>query len=200
MSTSENIAPLVVKRLLRETTDILKTPPEGIAIHASEDDFSTLSATIDGPTGTPYEGGKFVMRLTFDGDFPNVPPKGVFLTRIFHPNISTKGEICVSTLKKDWSADLGIRHVLMVVRCLLIEPNPESALNEEAGKLLLENYEEFAKHAKLMTLVHAASPLLAAEKAKEKSEDTERTGEKEEKREKKSSAAADAKRKSLKRL
>jgi len=38
---------------------------------------------------------------------------------------------------------------------LLIEPNPESALNEEAGKILLEKYEDFVKHAKMMTSIHA---------------------------------------------
>jgi hypothetical protein len=37
----------------------------------------------------------------------------------------------------------------------LIDPNPESALNEEAGRLLLENYEDYAKHAKLITSIHA---------------------------------------------
>ena len=42
------------------------------------------------------------------------------------------------------------------VRCLLIAPFPESALNEEAGKLLMEDYELYAKHARLMTSVHAA--------------------------------------------
>lgn len=54
------------------------------------------------------------------------------------------------------------RHILMIIRCLLIEPFPESALNEEAGKLLLGNYEEYAKHARLMTSIHAprrATPL-----------------------------------------
>jgi ubiquitin-conjugating enzyme E2 S len=38
--------------------------------------------------------------------------------------------------------------VWQVVRCLLIEPFPESALNEQAGKMLLENYEEYARHAR----------------------------------------------------
>lgn len=37
----------------------------------------------------------------------------------------------------------------------MINPNPESALNEEAGRLLLENYEDYCKHATLMTNVHA---------------------------------------------
>lgn len=70
---------------------------------------------------------------------------GYFLTRIFHPNISKAGEICVNTLKKDWQASFGIGHVLQVVRCLLINPFPESALNEEAGKLFMEDYAEYAK-------------------------------------------------------
>ena len=48
--------------------------------------------------------------------------------------------------------------LLLACRCLLIEPFPESALNEEAGKLLLENYEEYAKHARLMTSIHAQPP------------------------------------------
>jgi hypothetical protein len=41
------------------------------------------------------------------------------------------------------------------VKCLLIYPNPESALNEEAGRLLLEKYGDYFKHAKLMTGIHA---------------------------------------------
>jgi len=82
-------------------------------------------------------------------------PAGYFLTKIFHPNVSKSGEICVNVLKKDWKPDLGIRHVLLVIRCLLIEPFPESALNEEAGKLLLDAYEDYAKHARLMTSIHA---------------------------------------------
>jgi len=39
---------------------------------------------------------------------------GFFLTKIFHPNIATSGEICVNTLKKDWNPGLGLRHVLLV--------------------------------------------------------------------------------------
>ena len=83
---------------------------------------------------------------------------GYFLTKIFHPNVSKAGEICVNVLKRDWAPEMGLRHVLVIVRCLLIEPFPESALNEEAGKLLLEDYGDFAKHARLMTSIHAQHP------------------------------------------
>ena len=41
------------------------------------------------------------------------------------------------------------------IKCLLIVPNPESALNEEAGKLLLEQYDDYSSRAKLYTEIHA---------------------------------------------
>ncbi len=57
--------------------------------------------------------------------------------------------------------------VLQTIKCLLIVPNAESALNEEAGKLLLENYEEYYKRASMMTEIHAqvlkSSPILIFE-------------------------------------
>lgn len=78
------------------------------------------------------------------------------MTKIFHPNIrQPSGEICVNTLKKDWQPSHGLRHVLMVIRCLLIEPFPESALNEEAAKLMLEDYDEYFRRAKMFTEIHA---------------------------------------------
>lgn len=64
--------------------------------------------------GTPFAGGIFRMRLVLGKDFPAVPPKGYFLTKIFHPNVGHKGEICVNVLKRDWKAELGLRHVLLV--------------------------------------------------------------------------------------
>jgi ubiquitin-conjugating enzyme E2 S len=81
--------------------------------------------------------------------------QGYFLTKIFHPNVSKAGEICINTLKKDWNPNLGLGHIFLTIKCLLIAPNPESALNEEAGKQLLEDYDSFAKNAKLMTSIHA---------------------------------------------
>ncbi|CAA2983890.1 ubiquitin-conjugating enzyme E2 22-like [Olea europaea subsp. europaea] len=158
MATNENLPPNVIKQLARELKNLDETPPEGIKVAVNDDNFSAIFADIEGPAGTPYENGIFRMKLTLSHDFPQSPPKGYFLTKIFHPNIATNGEICVNALKKDWNPSLGLRHVLIVIRCLLIEPFPESALNEQAGKMLLENYEEYARHAKLYTGIHALKP------------------------------------------
>ncbi|KAL2917237.1 hypothetical protein HK105_203302 [Polyrhizophydium stewartii] len=114
-----------------QITDLRANPLEDIVLIPNEDNIMDVQAWIQGP--------------------------GFFRTRIFHPNVSEQGEICVSTLKKDWKSDLGVKHLLLTIKCLLIVPNPESALNEEAGRLLLEDYESFSKHARLITSLHAAN-------------------------------------------
>ena len=64
--------------------------------------------------GTPYANGHFRVKLVLGKEFPSAPPKGFFLTKIFHPNVSPQGEICVNTLKKDWKPDLGIKQIFLV--------------------------------------------------------------------------------------
>lgn len=54
--------------------------------------------------GTPYENGVFRCKIVLTDNFPANPPKGYFLTKIFHPNVAQpSGDICVNTLKKDWN-------------------------------------------------------------------------------------------------
>jgi ubiquitin-conjugating enzyme E2 S len=131
-------------------------PLDGIRyIPQEEESLTEINVEIQGPDNTPYERGYFEVKIVLSDGFPVSPPKGIFKTKIFHPNIASNGEICVNTLKKDWSSDLGIAHVLQVIRCLLIVPFPESSLNDEAGKLFMDSYEEYARRARIMTNVHA---------------------------------------------
>jgi len=151
----ENIPPASIRRIANELRKLTATPAEGIKVIPNECDITDIQALIEGPAGTPYEGGTFRVKLKLGPEFPQAPPKAFFLTKIFHPNVGKHGEICVNTLKKDWKEDLGVEHILLTIKCLLIAPNPESSLNEEAGRLLLEKYDDYARHAKLYTDIHA---------------------------------------------
>ena len=66
--------------------------------------------------------------------------------------------MCVETLKRDWRSELKLRDVLVTISCLLIQPNPASALNEAAGKLATEDWEGYCRRARLMTDIHASVP------------------------------------------
>lgn len=64
----------------------------------------------------------------------------------------------METLKRDWDSKLTLRDVLVTISCLLIQPNPDSALNADAGALIQQSYEAFARRAQLMTSIHAGVP------------------------------------------
>uniref|UniRef100_A0A1B6BWX2 Ubiquitin-conjugating enzyme E2 S n=2 Tax=Clastoptera arizonana TaxID=38151 RepID=A0A1B6BWX2_9HEMI len=159
MSNVENVSPQIIRMVAKEVRELFSNPPEGIKVTINEQDITDIQAYIEGPAGTPYSGGVFKLKVVLGKDFPQAPPKAFFITKIFHPNVAKNGEICVNTLKKDWKPDLGIKHILLTVKCLLIVPNAESALNEEAGKLLLEHYDDYSQRAKMMTEIHALAKL-----------------------------------------
>lgn len=158
ISNVENLSPQTIRQVMKEMRSLIDSPLEGIKIQINDSDVTDIQAFIEGPSGTPYSSGLFRVKLTLGKDFPQTPPKAFFLTKIFHPNVASNGEICVNTLKKDWKPDLGIKHILLTIKCLLIVPNAESALNEEAGKMLLERYDDYSQRAKMMTEIHAQPP------------------------------------------
>ncbi|KAL8805302.1 MAG: hypothetical protein Q9182_002070 [Xanthomendoza sp. 2 TL-2023] len=134
-------------------------PPDGLA-GSTTDELTQLVILITGPHGTPYSHGLWKLRLLIPNDYPKNPPKASFQTRIWHPNVDeSSGDVCVDTLKRDWDQSLTLRQVLLTISCLLIYPNPDSALNSTAGHLLQEDFEAFARQARLMTSVHARIPL-----------------------------------------
>jgi len=156
MGSNENVAPKVMNQVLKQLAGLQESKLDGIRYLQNDEDPLDIQAELEGPDETPYAGGVFRLKLTLGSDFPAQPPKAYLLTKIFHPNIAPTGEVCVNTLKRDWQpTNWSIPNILQVIRCLLIVPFPESALNEEAGKLFMESYEEYADHARMMTQVHA---------------------------------------------
>ena len=146
----------IIKVLWRQQQELLKKSPEYVTPIINNENPLDIQIDLEGPKATPYEGGIFRVKLLIPNDFPMVAPKGIFITKIFHPNISEKGDICVNTLKKDWNArQWSLYNLFEVIKCLLIVPFPQSALNEEAGKLFMENYDEYFKLAKMYTKIYA---------------------------------------------
>jgi len=195
--SNENVAPRVLNQVLKQLAVLGETKLDGIRYLANDENPLDIQAEMEGPEQTPYEGGVFRLKLTLGSDFPAQPPKAFLLTKIFHPNISQTGEVCVNTLKRDWQPNnWSIPNILQVIRCLLIVPFPESALNEEAGKLFMESYEEYAEHARMMTMIHAQRPAPARQTTAESDALAEKAeGQPEAKRPEKAKA-----RKTLKRL
>lgn len=76
------------KRLFHEYRLLSTNPPDGItAGPLTEDDMFHWEALIQGPEGTPFEGGVFAAELKFPKDYPLSPPTMKFLGGgVWHPN------------------------------------------------------------------------------------------------------------------
>jgi Ubiquitin-conjugating enzyme len=94
-----------------------------------------------------------------ESTYPLAPPIAHFRTKIFHPNVDpTSGAVCVDTLKRDWKPELTLRDVLVTISCLLMCPNPASALNADAGHLMGEDFSAFEERASIWSRMYASVP------------------------------------------
>ena len=67
------------------------------------EEISKWDVKINGPVGSPYEAGTFLIELDFTDNYPFKAPKVLFKTKIYHPNVKTDtGEICTQAIEKSW--------------------------------------------------------------------------------------------------
>jgi ubiquitin-conjugating enzyme E2 D len=146
-----------VSRIHKELVEINEHPPANCSAGIVDDDIYNWQATIMGPEGSPYEGGVFYLRIEFPQDYPFKPPKISFITKIYHCNINSAGNICLDILKEQWSPALTISKVLLSICSLMDDQNPDDPLMVEAANLFLSNKEEFLATAKAYTVRYAGA-------------------------------------------
>ncbi|XP_033238875.1 constitutive photomorphogenesis protein 10-like isoform X1 [Drosophila pseudoobscura] len=145
---------LGVRRLRTEMAKMTSDPTDGCTVELVDDCIYVWKAVILGPLGTPYEGGHFELRLHFPQTYPARPPAILFRTRVYHCNIYRQ-DICVDILHSAWSPALTVEKILLSIRSLLSDPNPESPLNGAAAQLYKTNREQHDRRAQEWTARYA---------------------------------------------
>jgi ubiquitin-conjugating enzyme E2 D len=140
---------MALRRIKRELDDIdVGLSSSFSAGPVNKNDFFRWNATIYGPPTSPFEGGVYSLDIQFPPDYPFKPPKITFLTRIYHPNINSNGQICLDILKDQWSPALTISKVLLSICSMLCDPNPDDPLVPEIAYIYQKDkaqYESFAR-------------------------------------------------------
>ncbi|CAF2584264.1 unnamed protein product [Rotaria sp. Silwood2] len=147
----------LLRRLTHHYVEIEKDSPP-LCYAKPEDpskDMINWFGWIDGPKDTPHTNGRFYLSLKFPSDFPFKPPEIKFVTQIYHPNISIKGEICFDILHSQWSPVLTIWNLLISLCSLLSDPNPEHGINKEALELYIADKNKYEQIAKQWPTIYA---------------------------------------------
>ncbi|KAF4355297.1 hypothetical protein CsatB_025407 [Cannabis sativa] len=117
-------------RIQNEIRNTKLNPPTHISYGKVVDhDYFHFQGAIIGPCDTPFEGGVFFVSIKMPYNYPFKPPKVVFLTKVFHPNISEDGTIHIDFLGKTWGAAWTIEKILLGLCSFLDDPDPEDLLN-----------------------------------------------------------------------
>jgi ubiquitin-conjugating enzyme (huntingtin interacting protein 2) len=123
-------------------------------------DFTKLKGTIIGPPETPFDGGTYLLDIVIPETYPFNPPKVKFLTRIWHPNISSvTGAICLDILKDQWAAAMTLRTVLLSIQALLSAAEPDDPQDAVVAKQYKENNHMYRRTARHWAQVYAGATI-----------------------------------------
>ena len=118
-------------------------------------------AMINGPKGTPYEGGIFFLDIDLPKRYPFEAPKIKFTTPIYHCNVRSDGRICMGLLGfEEWRPAQSISGVLLGIVSLLNDPETKTTDDDTFSdnarmELILSNRSNFDEMAREWTRKYA---------------------------------------------
>lgn len=126
---------LRARRLRNDIRSIAQEESSGIDAVPLDAQETHWQASIIGPQGSPYEGGKFFLYIRFPYNYPMKPPHIRFLTKIIHPNVSRHGDLGCDIIQSNWSASLTIAKLLLSIQSILTDPFTNICMEPQVGKL-----------------------------------------------------------------
>ena len=131
---------------------------EDIQLEFCENQINKLVGMIKGPPDTPYAGGWYELSIEIPDTYPYTPPKVKFVTRVWHPNVSSvTGAICLDILSTAWSAALRIDKVLLSIQVLLSCPEPDDPQDAVVAKQYKNDFKLFNDTAREWVVKYASA-------------------------------------------
>mmetsp|Transcript_1804 Transcript_1804/g.5256 ORF Transcript_1804/g.5256 Transcript_1804/m.5256 type:complete len:194 (-) Transcript_1804:342-923(-) len=143
-------------RIQKELKEIERDTASGVTVELLGNDIRRMKGCLQGPKDTPYENGCFYVDIQLDDSYPFTPPKMRFITKVWHPNVSSaNGAICLDILKNKWSPALTLKTALLSLQALLASPEPDDPQDGVVAKQYLTEKDVFDQTAKQWTESYA---------------------------------------------
>jgi len=104
------------------------------------------------PDKAPYNKGAFLIDLVFPAEYPFKPPKVSFRTKIYHPNIDEKGQVCLPIISaENWKPATKTEQVIQSLVSLVNDPEPDHPLRADLAEEFSKDKKKFFKNAEEFT-------------------------------------------------
>uniref|UniRef100_A0A5K3FLG5 E2 ubiquitin-conjugating enzyme n=1 Tax=Mesocestoides corti TaxID=53468 RepID=A0A5K3FLG5_MESCO len=104
----------------------------------------------------PYDKGAFKILINFSAEYPFKPPKLVFKTQIYHPNVDEKGQICFPVISREnWKPTTTIGCVIEMLQALVANPEIQHPLRPDLAEEYQKDRATFYRKAAEHTALHA---------------------------------------------
>merc|ERR1711926_19420 len=104
------------------------------------------------PENAPYNKGAFRIEINFPAEYPFKPPKIAFKTKIYHPNIDEKGQVCLPIIgAENWNPATKTDQVVQALVALVNDPEPEHPLRADLAEEYSKDRKKFMKNAEEFT-------------------------------------------------
>jgi len=108
------------------------------------------------PENAPYNKGAFRIEINFPAEYPFKPPKINFKTKIYHPNIDEKGQVCLPIISaENWKPATKTDQVIQALVALVNDPEPEHPLRADLAEEFVKDRRKFLKNAEEFTRKHS---------------------------------------------
>ncbi|XP_060933292.1 ubiquitin-conjugating enzyme E2 L3-like isoform X2 [Limanda limanda] len=104
----------------------------------------------------PYDKGAFRIEIIFPVEYPFKPPKVTFKTKIYHPNIDEKGQVCLPIVSvENWKPATTTIQVIDDLIALVSDIQPEHPLRADLAEEYTKDQGKFMKNAEEFTKEHS---------------------------------------------
>merc|ERR1712070_563134 len=135
------------KRLLMElkqvasgATGVWMHSGEGVHIFPAPDNLQFWRALIEGPPGSPFEGGVFALNVLVPDNYPFQAPRISFETPIYHCNVNDSGKVCLDILYDAWNPSSSVPKCLEVIRAIMTTPDTDNALRQWIAEMTIQYF------------------------------------------------------------
>lgn len=136
------------RRLAKELDEIKKSSMRCFRNIQVEDTNLLVWRGLIVPDSPPYNNGAFQIEIVFPAEYPFKPPKITFRTRIYHPNIDEKGQVCLPIISaENWKPATKTDQVIQSLIALVNDPEPEHPLRADLAEEFTKDFKKFLKNA-----------------------------------------------------